>query len=404
MPWFVGALEIDLGTVALTLAVGAAVLAALSAATDRLPGTRFDVLALHGQNLVGILLLTFVWHLAGGTRNPLPLVPFLLPVLALAALGRRRDVLLLASASIVLVSGVAVCDSPELRWYLLQVGLPLDTVFRSLPVELPGRGDPFPSASMTPSGEAVVLELFAVLLVSAALLARSVSSRRAELVERLSLSRDPESRSVFQSALRSSSVPSALIVAESAEILDVSRSFANQMLLPSGGAGGRTLFDVVSFRDRPGVERLLARGSGELPFAAYSVGAESRVARLLAQRVGHAGREYVLVSLVDRDELFHVWRAFEAADEGLLLVAGETLVASNEAASRLLGDLHFGMDVGPLLASASAPSRFWWREIPASGMAIELSGRKLLARSRSVPSPGEPPALLLVLTSERAGS
>lgn len=404
VPWFVGALDVDLSTVALTLAVGSALMALLSAALDRLSGPRFGAAALHVQNVAGIFLLAWVWHVAGGTRNPLPLVPFLLPVLALGALGRRRDVLGAALAAVIVVGSVAVCDSPELRWYLLQVGLPFEALFRGLPAELPGRGDPFPSATMTPAAEAVVLELFAVILLCGALASRAFSFRRLELAERLSMARDPEIRGVFQAAFRAAVVPSALVVSESAEVVDVSRSFANQMLLPSSGAGGRSLFDLLRFRDRASVEQLMRQGSGELPFVLYSVGAESRVARLQVQRVGHGGAEYLLVSLLDRDELFYLSRAFDAAAEALLLVSDETLVAFNDAASRLLGSLHFGMPVAPLLTGASPAAGAWWKDVPPSGLGIELAGRKLLARGFSLRPAGEPALHVLHLDTNPAES
>jgi PAS domain-containing protein len=146
-----------------------------------------------------------------------------------------------------------------------------------------------------------------------------------------------ERDAVLQAVFRADPIPTVLIHMDSAQVVEVSRSFVDEMRLRPEEVQGRTLFALLDFSDPEAVRRLLSGASGELPFCAYRIGLEMRVARVRFYRIRGDGEDFACVSVLDQSELFQLSRALDGLDEALLVVRdGREIAYFNDAARRLL--------------------------------------------------------------------
>jgi PAS domain-containing protein len=399
--WFFHVLELELSPVAwsvfgyLLLYVSAAV------ATDQLRRRRAMRVAVELLQMSGVLFLALLWHFVGGVDNPLFLLAFFLPVMASGALLFDRQPLRLAGLSVAAVSLVALSESRELRWFVLQLGLPVERIVRLPDGVLPGRPEPFPGMETGPAFQFAFLLLFALFLFGTAFLSAALPQRLLRLLRRLhvSVSAQLESGDLLQSWLRAAPVPTVLVAVADGQVLHLSRSFVNQLLLDPADLPGKTLFDLVSFSDPLAVGRLLAKGSGELPFSVYRVGAETRIARVRIDRIRHGGTNYASVSLRDRNELFYLRRALEEIEVAFLVVRADGALAYSNAAARQFGEFHFGMDAAALLGPlGGAPD--WWRTPSEAETRVEIRGRTWDVRRVLAGATGSPDALTVLTFSE----
>src|SRR5258708_23474282 len=67
-------------------------------------------------DVLGVILIGFIWQHVGALQNPAFLVVFALPVIGAIFLSRWHPYLI-ATVSICVVGVVALVQSPELRWY-----------------------------------------------------------------------------------------------------------------------------------------------------------------------------------------------------------------------------------------------------------------------------------------------
>jgi PAS domain-containing protein len=264
-------------------------------------------------------------------------------------------------------------ESPELRWYLSQLGLP-----RSLASGMPwvpGRPTPFPGVDAQPAYAFVLIEVFSALELACA--AFSVSLSR--LVRRLDArpgSSAREEHDLFRTALLAATTPTALVEEDDGRILLASEGFVKRMLLHGEGPQGRRLFDVMRFLEPGPVRELLHAPGGVLPLCPYAIGAEVRVARLEAHPVVHRGWRYACVRVEDLTELSYLHSVIQDLGDPVLVLASDGLLRyANRAAEKLFGELYLGLEAAKGLARPELPEGWWTREdLPPPGPQLEIEG------------------------------
>jgi diguanylate cyclase (GGDEF)-like protein len=174
--------------------------------------------------------------------------------------------------------------------------------------------------------------------------------------------------SLFQSVLRASPVPAALVDSATRRVVDGSDTFRRQFIEGSGSTSDRGLFDLIQFTHPERIEQLLARGSGTAWYAVYLAAGVTRVANVRCYTVEHEGVSYAYVTMEDVTEQHYLKAAFDAVPDPLLILSSrQALLYANRAAEEVFGNLYFGMDVRPFLhqadsgaAAASAAVDDWW--------------------------------------------
>jgi PAS domain-containing protein len=395
--WFLRALDIDLSPVVWSVFAFALVHFLGASAVERLRSRMAFAVAVRALRACSVVLLAVLWHMVGGLDNPSFLLLFLVPSVASAVLAGRGEALLTATLSLAAALAVASGESAELRWYLFQLGLPLEELAGLLSRVLPARPEPFPGLSTGPAFQLTLLLVFGVTLPASVLLAERLVRQRLRLAAReRGAGTGIEGEGLFQAAIREEPIPTVLVYADTAQIVEASRSFVNQMLLDTESIQGRTLFDRLAFAEPEAVRALLGKRSAELPFCAYRVGAEERVARVRSYRVHFGEETYACLSLADQNELFYLSSAFDALREGFLVIRDDREIAYfNSEARRLFPGLHFGMDAGSLLDAPERP-REWWVGDGGETVHARLSGRAFEVRSLAARPPGSAEDLRLV--------
>jgi PAS domain-containing protein len=370
--WFLRALALDLAPAARAALVYTLSYWAVSAATDGIGSRRGLHAAALGLQASAILFLAWIWHLLGGLQSPTLLLAFFLPTMAAGILLRPWDAAMSATLSIAAVGFVSMAESPELRWYLFQLGLP-----RWLASAMPGvtgRPTPFPGVDAQPAYVFVLLEVFAALELACAAFSSSLS----RLVRRLEArpgSSTRQEHDLFRTALLAATTPTALVEEDDGEIVLASEGFVRRMLLQGRAPQGRRLFDVMRFREPGRVRQLLHAPGGVLPLCPYAVGAEDRVARLEVHPVVHEGWRYACVRVEDLTELSYLHSVIgDLGDPVLVLASDGVLRYANRAAEELFGELYLGLEAATGLARPGLPEEWWTREDPAPGPQLEIEG------------------------------
>jgi len=197
--------------------------------------------------------------------------------------------------------------------------------------------------------------------------------------------------SLFQSVLRASPHPSAVIDRASGAIIDGSNSFAKQFLDGAAFPVARGLTDVIAFSQPERIEQIVARGSGTAWYSIYHGGGVRRVANVRCYTVDHDGGSYAYVVIEDVTEQHYLKAAFDAIENAVLVIGGDgRLLYSNHPAEGLFEQLYFGMAVDPLLASPALEPRWWQRPTQRfEQQRIELKGQPYEATSVAFRFAGE---------------
>jgi|GEM_PF-955037 len=197
--------------------------------------------------------------------------------------------------------------------------------------------------------------------------------------------------SLFQSVLRASPHPSAVIDRHTGAIIDGSNSFAKQFLDGDTFPVARSLTSVIAFSQPERIEQIVARGSGTALYSIYHGGGVRRVANVRCYTVDHDGGSYAYVVIEDVTEQHYLKAAFDAIENAVLVIGGDgRLLYSNHPAEALFEQLYFGMAVDPLLASAAPEPRWWQRPTQRfEQQRIELKGQPYEATSVAFRFAGE---------------
>lgn len=297
LPWLLRMIEVELAPLAWTLAAFAAFHAAIVIASDHVRAHAVMVRLLHAVPLLGVVFMALLWQRGGGIAHPALALTMVLPVIAAAVLPRSRFAFDVALYSIVVIVATVTIASPDFGWYLTQLGVPGAALARVAGEDLLAR-DPFPGATTTPAAAFLFVATFALIQLAAAWVATRVAAfvrRREELALRVA---EPEAVTLPVVAARMMPVPAVLVIAPTAQIVQVTKRFTQQMLLHNQPVVGRELFAVMTFDDAGAMRRLLAEG-GTIPRCRYRIGEEERVAGVSAETFEHDGTQYANVMIVD---------------------------------------------------------------------------------------------------------
>ncbi|HYC92018.1 MAG TPA: hypothetical protein VEO54_22590 [Thermoanaerobaculia bacterium] len=300
LPWLLRMIEVELAPLAWTMTAYAATHAALRIAADRVRPRAVMLRLLYAVPLLGVGFMAVLWHYGGGIGHPALALPMVLPVLAAGALPRVRFAYDVALYSVFVLVATVMTTSPDFGWYVTQLGVPGAAIGR-VAGEEPALRDPFPGATTTPAAAFLFVATFAVVQVAAAAVATRVVAfvrRREELTERIATSHDGTLPLVAAESMPAATV---LVIAATGQIVQASKRFLQQMLLHNEPVVGRELFEVVRFHDEGAVRALLADG-GALLSCRFAIGAEERVAEVLAETFEHDGVMYANVVLRDEEE------------------------------------------------------------------------------------------------------
>lgn len=286
MGWYVRVLDLELQRAAWAFFIYGALHTAYMAWSDRFR-TRTRLLgALTLAACASVAFLGVAWHLAGGVSNPVFLTGMIAPVAVAAALRLRRLAWAAAASSIVVVTVVALAESPELRWFVERYGLPLPESSGHALATLPG-------VETTPSSMVFALALFAVVQMCVLLAVIVASSAASRLGQRFAASTQPVSEAAH-AAMVSSPDPTVVVYADTAQMHTASRSFVNQMLLRAEDLKGRTIFELMDFADEQIVQQAIREGDA-ISGVSYSIGPEARLADLFIHRFTSAGDRFAAI-------------------------------------------------------------------------------------------------------------
>jgi len=363
LPRVASGLDVDFAVCALgllTLAVihvGFAIVAARLAARPRLR-TRL-LIALH---LLGVVTVAFVWQRSGGLENPLLLAVFVLPVIGAIFISRWQPYAT-AALSVLVVSVMAlgqVQSAMEPHGYL--PGLRAVADWSGSIGRLWGEaGRPF-AAFYAPAGYyAVLLEVFAVVLVGCAVAAEYLRSVYDRLNAQLAAARSEtlRSRGLWSALVEELPLPAVLVDADTYEILCASAAAAARW---GKGAAlvGRGFFEIVRFSYPESIEALISGRDGVEPLCIVRLGEQLRASEVRVQHIAQDGRRLALVTLSDSTEAFCVRAALDAAEHAALVVSAPgRVLALNRPARAVFPEARAGSEVSRLVPDAGDRAAWW---------------------------------------------
>ena len=318
--WLNGRLQIEPALWAMFLCTGAAL--AIDAVLERVAG-RVRIHLMEVTQAQRLLWLAVLWHVVGGIDAPIFLLAFTPAWVAATIVMRPRLPWVTAGAAVVGVSAMAVVESPELRWFFLQRGLPVEWIM-ALPSDRLRVATTSAALERDPQEQWAVLVLFALSAFALAFVAAPLGGRVRRICEHIRITRAHAASTLdpLRAMIDQAQTPTALVHPQDGLIVAASRSFINQMLLSQDDVARRSIFDALSFDSEASVRHLLSLQSGILPVTRYQIGTECRAARITAHRVTLADAVYAVLGVADLDGV-----DYEAMDPAAPKPEGERRVS-----------------------------------------------------------------------------
>ncbi|MBZ0114272.1 MAG: PAS domain-containing protein [Thermoanaerobaculia bacterium] len=400
VPWYLRLLTVELGPPArLLFGFGVFVWVGF-ALTERLHTRRAVLATISTIHLTGVLVLGWTWQMAGGLENPTFLVLFALPVLAAGALPLRslHYVTPLVAAAVVVF--LALLDEPELRWYLVSLGLLPEGLSTVEWFRVPFSASPFPALTPAPSVSSSILLTFSLPLLAAGAAIDALSRQLTRLYQRLERSGEERERaeSLTRSLIESSPEPALLLDATNLQILEANDVFCQQLFVQREALSEVSLLDLVRFTFPEIAEGVLRGERKDVQFLVYRIGEESRWVRIASHPIAYGGDQLLFTTFHDVGQQTFLDAALAASDEALLVLTVDDRIGYfNRAASELLGDLEVGQAAGDALA-ACATEALWWQTGPRSLIerTVVVGGRPFRCRITSVELSGSDGRLSIV--------
>jgi PAS domain-containing protein len=389
-PWFVRATSQNVTPVAVLTFVWTLTYVILVQQLPRLPTLRIRGTAASILHVTALVVLALLWHLAGGTHNPVLLLAFQLPLAVGAFFLTGRAAFWSVAIASISVSVVALAESADFRRSIFMLGLPLDPLGALVSPSLQGEVDPFPRLVLTAPFLGLLVFAFGLFSATLVFVSRRAAAAKSREVRRAAWSDRSESRleGLFESMLASAPTPSVVAYAESGRVVLASRTFVNRMLGQTASSEGRDLFDWLRFDDPDSVRSLLIRG-GEIPSCGYRIGPEHRRARVMILPFTRDNERYSHISVADRDEALDLNDAWRFSPEPLIVLGAEHRICfANAAAEGLFGELYAGLPVEEALERSDLPSRWWSAGGSAQAPSVEVRGQRYRVRQTAVLPPG----------------
>lgn len=397
IPWFLRNSRVDLAPVMWAVfAYGVAYLA-VSRGIERLRGPRASLAGLTALQAIAVVFVAYLWHHAGNLQNPMFLMVFAIPVAAAGCVLPGARASLLALLAVAAATFVALLNAPQLRWYMSQLGIPVEAIPAALTLQGPR---PFPGLDMPAAYLFLLLVTFAVLVFAVALLSQSVAAQLRGLLARLEASGKAltQANTLAAEVMRAAPYPTVLVYADTLNVAQASQVFLQRLELLPEWLQERDLFALVDFGAPEAIREMIAGDGGEVPVATYRVGGTLHLARIRVSPVRHAGVRYACVTFEDALEGIVQHAAFDAVSDALLVIGWDGRIrAFNSAAAGSLPALRAGLDAA-LVLGAGEGAAGWWvlgpraqRERPVS-----LGGKSYEARCTAVAIPGMQDRLTVV--------
>lgn len=373
LPWYLRLAEIDFTPIAWILFGATSAYVLLSWLLEILDSTRATTAGIVGAHVLGVVVLGAIWFKLGGLQVPGFLLFFALPVIAggfvLARWGRPLTV----GITLAVVVTAAALQSSSLRWYLRQVGAPLD--WFEVPAAWLGRGTTEALSIAAPSVALITLLLSAAALLAVDACAGYLSARPRQIHARLRrmISASRQSEDLARELMRSSPLAEAVVFADNAQIMLVNDCFRETFGLSGTETDHGALFDVVRFRFPEPLEALVRGrdGSVECSYAAADGHVHSAIAHV--RHAEHGGEQIARISLENRSREQCLAAALDALDDVVIVTdAADLIVHANPTARRIFPGAAPGTPAATALHRPDLPQA-WWHTPPETIVPRQLN-------------------------------
>ena len=393
VPWLFSGFAVQAGVASWgLLGLGAIHIAFTSLASPTRSVGRWRDNTLTLLDVIGVILIGFVWSHVGGLQNPLFLMVFVLPVMGSMFLSRWHP-FLIALLSILVVIVVAISQAPELRSYASSL-LGSETLLN----RLFGRQGPELQSSFAgfyaPTGYLVaVLEVFSVILLACAVAAEYVGTIFERLIANSIVARSDSEKAqeLWATLIERLPLPALLIDPSSLRIVacsDVARTF---LRIGDAAPDGRNLFEVARFSFIDLVQELISGALGTATLMAMHVEDEVRLTQVNVLQVVHKKRRLALLMIEDVTESFCLKAAWDNSEFAALVVDAQGRVrAFNKPTATLFSGVKVGVHAEQLLSQLVAGLPWWEPGLTRRRkMHIEIDARIYEVTSSEIALPGE---------------
>ena len=361
VPWIASGFEVDVGAASWgLLGLGGVYVAFAALASSGEPGPW------HGRlltllDVVGVVLIGFIWQHVGGLQNPMFLTIFALPIIGGIFLSRWHPYLT-AAVSVTTVVILALAQAPELRWHTTGLLGGAEWFTRLFGTQSAATQASFSGFTAPSSYLIVLLEVYAVGLFACAVAAEYLGT----ILERLNASgvaarsEAQRSQELWLSLIERLPLPALLIDPDSMQIVASSDSAAEYVLPGGSPLPGRKLFEALQFSYPDLVQEGILGAGGRVTMTVIRVAEQLRLTKVRALQVAHKGRRMALLTIEDATEIFCLRAALDASDYAALVVDSRGRVLTfNKLAVGLLGAVEVGMDAAKLLSQTAGGKQLW---------------------------------------------
>ena len=345
VPWFASGFEVNVGMASWGLLAlgGIHVAFTMLASPARLHGKWRDR-TLTLLDILGVVLIGFIWQHVGALQNPMFLTVFALPVIGAIFLSRWHPYLI-AAVSVIAVGVVALSQAPELRWYASGL-FGSDAWLTWLFGNQSAVPQPSFSGFFAPSNYLIVLlEVFAILLFACAVAAEYVGTIFERLNAHIVMARTEAERGqeMWAGLIERLPLPALLVDPDSMRVVASSEYATIYLRAGELPLEGRLLFEALKFSYPDIVQELIVGSDGGAPATVIRVGEQLRVTQIRVLHVAHKGRRLALLTIEDATEVFCLKAALDTSEYAAFVIDARGLVlAFNKPAGGLFGGRRSG--------------------------------------------------------------
>ena len=382
LPWYLRLAEIEFAPIAWLVFAATSGYVLLSWLLELVDRTRVTTAGILTAHFLGVLVLGVIWFKLGSLHAPGFLLFFALPVLAGGIVLTRWGRPLTICITLAVVLTAAALQSPSLRWYGHQLGLPLDWL--EVPAAWLGSGRTEAQSSVAPG-----VALVSLLLSAAALLAIDVCAghlavwpRQLHARLRRMIGALRQTEELALELMRSSPLPEAVVFADSGQIMLVNDCFRTTFGLNGVEADPRGLFDVVRFRFPEPLQALVGGRDGSAECSYHAVDGHVHSAIAHVRHAEHQGEKVARISLENRTTEHRLAAALDALDDVVIITdAADLIVHANPTARRIFPEAMPGTPAATALQRPDLPQA-WWNAPPETIVPRQLSlgGEELRGR------------------------
>ena len=400
VPWFASGFTVNVGMASWgLLALGGIHVAFTVLASPSRAHGKWRDRGLTLLDILGVVLIGFIWQHVGALQNPMFLMVFALPVVGAIFLSRWHPYLI-AAVSVIAVAVVALSQAPELRWYAAGPGTAVDWLSALIGRAAVRASPPFTSFYAPSAYFVVLLEVFVIMLFACAVAAEYLGTFFDRLQAQVAVSRADAARSqeLWSALVEGLPLPAVLLDADTHEILCVSGAAVAKFFSTGETVVGRDLFQALNFSYPEPIERLINSADGAERLSMVRLRDTLLATEVRVQHVAHNGRRLALLMIEDNSEAFCVRSALDVADYAALVTdSNGRVLALNRAARAILPGAEIGADVSRLVPPADAEPRWW--DPGLSGrrkIHVTVTRRTYQVTSSAVAMPGEDARLYVI--------